>query len=221
MLGVWMRKYVVELLGTGFLFLTISMVTLGTGGAGGMGPVAVACILAALIYAGGPISGAHYNPAITISFWLRGTFPARGIIPYILAQLAGVVLATLAAMHLFDGTRAETMDFLAVGASRVMLAEFLLTFLLAFVILCVATAPGAEGNQYFGIAIGFVVLGGAISVGGISGAVFNPAVGVGLAWIGAVSWSQSWMLFIPQFAAAALAAFVFSGLYHAELAEAD
>ena len=217
-----MRTYVVELIGTAALFLTIGSVVLGGEPAVGvLGPIAVASILTAVIYAGGPISGAHYNPAITIGFWLRGSFPASGIVPYLLAQLAGVALAAFAAMHLFDGVRAEPMDYASIGASRVMLAEFLLTFVLAFVILCVATAPGAAGNQYYGMAIGLVVLGGAITVGSVSGAVFNPAVAVGMAWIGAVDWAQSWMLFIPQFAGAALAAIVFLTLYGDELGEQD
>lgn len=173
------RRLTAECVGTFFLVLTIGLTVLvGTD----LAPVAIAATLTAMIYAGGHVSQAHYNPAITLAFWLRGTFPAREIGPYAGAQVAGAVLASLA-------VRGVTDRFLVVspgvgtGLGSFALLELLFTFALALVILNVATAPTLRGNDHYGIAIGLVVLGGAYAAGPISGGAFNPAVALGPALV--------------------------------------
>lgn len=87
-----MKKYLVEFISTLFLVFTIGMTVIAPG-AGNLAPFAIAGVLLVMIYAGGHISGAHYNPAVTIGVWLRGKCPASDIVPYIVAQLIGTGLA--------------------------------------------------------------------------------------------------------------------------------
>lgn len=204
-----MKKPLVELIGTFFLVFTIGMTVVPGGDAVAMAPVAIGLVLAAMIYAGGHISGAHYNPAITIAILIRGACPARDVLPYILAQVAGAALASFVVMYLTGDTdiTAGSLDLLPA-----LVAEFLFTFALAFVILNVATAKANEGNSFYGLAIGGIVLAGAYAVGPVSGAAFNPAVALGVCIMGLASWSAVWVYLVANFAGAVAAAFVFKAV---------
>ena len=140
-----------------------------------------------MIYAGGHVSGAHYNPAVTTAVFLRGRLPAAEVAPYMAAQLLGGAAA--AAVVLFF-TIATVTPFYATRHAG-FAAEFLFTFALAYVVLNVATAKATSGNSYFGMAIGFTVLAGAFAVGHVSGGAFNPAVAVGASIMGLLPWSNS------------------------------
>lgn len=172
-------KLTAEFVGTFFLVLTIGLTALvGTAFA----PLAIATVLTAMIYATGHVSGAHFNPAITLAFWLRGTFPAREAGPYVAVQVAAAALAALAAA-LVTGDVLVVAPAAETSLGAFALLEVLFTFALALVILNVATAPGLAGNDHYGLAIGFVVLGGAYAAGPISGGAFNPAVALGPALV--------------------------------------
>jgi aquaporin Z len=80
-----------------------------------------------------------------------------------------------------------------------LLAEFLFTFALVYVVLNVATAKGTSGNSFYGLAIGFTVFVGAFSVGNISGGAFYPAVAVGVSVMGLSSWSKRWIYLLADF----------------------
>lgn len=140
--------------------------------------MAIGAVLMVMVYMGGHISGAHFNPAISAAMVLRGELERRELLPYVLAQILGAYAAALA-------VRALTGDFLYVAPGAevsplvALVAEILFTFALALVILNVATSPRTRGNPYYGLAIGFTVMSAAFAVGGISGGVFNPAVGTG------------------------------------------
>lgn len=164
------KKTAVEFIGTFFLVFTV------LASSGQLAPFAVAGVLTAMIFAGGHISGAHYNPAVTVSMFLRGTFPASEIVPYAVSQIAAAVCAGLLAGFFTPAPAAAPGYALA----PLVIAEIVFTFALCFVVLNVATAGGTKGNSFYGLAIGLVVLCGAITVGPVSGAVFNPAVAVGL-----------------------------------------
>ena len=200
-----MNKYAVELLGTFFLFLTIGLAA-GLGHAGELAPVAIGATLLGVIYAGGHVSRAHYNPAVTLAFWLRGQCAASDVVPYVLSQLAGAALAALSVLYLAGDA---TMTATAREVGPTLLAELLFTFVLCWVILNVATASGLEGNSFYGLAISFTVTGGIYAVGPISGAVFNPAVAVGLCLMGLSSWASIWIYFAAQLIAAVAAVLVF------------
>ena len=170
-----MSRYVTEFVGTFFLVLTIGLVVLdGTP----MAPIAIGSVLMAMVYMGGHISGAHYNPAVSVAILIRGKMKARELAPYLTAQISGAILASLAVMLIGGDTFAPAPDP-EVGLVVVLLCEGLFTFALSLVVLNVATDDATVGNSYYGLAIGFTVLAGAFAVGAISGGAFNPAVGTG------------------------------------------
>lgn len=202
------RKLMVEAIGTFFLVLTVGQVVLDPG-AGAMAPLAIGSALMVMVYAGGHISGGHYNPAVTLGVWLRGRATLAELAGYSVVQVAAGVVAALAVLYLKGPITVTAME-LAVGPA--LLAELLFTFALVFVILNVATARGTEGNSYFGLAIGFTVVVGAYAVGGISGGAFNPAVAVGLIVMGLAAPATLWIYLVAQLAAGAAAALVFNAL---------
>lgn len=200
-----MHKYLVELIGTFFLVLTIGLVVIEPG-AGALAPLAIGAVLMVMIYAGGHISGAHYNPAVTLAVWMRGATPTRDVPWYMAAQVIGAIIAAFIVLFFKDGA---TIVAGTPNIAQALLAEVLFTFALAYVILNVATAKDTAGNSYFGLAIGFTVLVGAFAVGGISGGAFNPAVAIGVTVMGLSSWANIWIFLVGNFAGGALAAIVF------------
>jgi aquaporin Z len=204
-----MKKYVVEMIGTFFLVLTVGMTAVYAPGAGAMAPVAIGVVLAVMIYSGGPVSGGHYNPAVTVGAWLRGACPATDVGPYIGAQALGAVLAALVAGYI-AGAPAVPVSLGAVPA--VLLAEFLFTFALVYTVLCVATRKAVDGNSYFGLSIGGTVVAGAYAVGGVTGGAFNPAVALGLVVMGAVGVGSIWMYLVACFLGGGAAALVYKAV---------
>ncbi len=202
-----MRKYATEFIGTFFLVYTIGCTGIAAG-PGVIAPLAIGAVLMVMIYAGGHVSGAHYNPAVTTAVFLRGKMPAAEVAPYMAAQLLG---AAAAAAAVVARTAAAAAPFHAAPAEG-FVAEFLFTFALAYVVLNVATAKATSGNSYFGLAIGFTVLAGAFAVGHVSGGAFNPAVAVGASIMGLLPWSNIWLYFAADLLGGAAAAFVFRGL---------
>ena len=90
-----------------------------------------------------------------------------------------------------------------------MLAEFLFTFALVYVVLNAATAEGTSGNSFYGLAIGMTVMTGAFAVGDISGGAFNPAVALGICILGISDWANIWIYLVANFAGGVVAAVVF------------
>ena len=200
------QKLTTEFIGTFFLSLTICTAAV-YGSAGEYAPFGIASTLMVMIYAGGHISGAHYNPAVTVSIYLRGACEKDEVLPYIASQVIGAISAALIVENLlfpdaFSPVAAE------LGTDAVV-AELLFTFALAYVILNVATTESTSGNGYYGAAIALVVFAGAITVGSISLASFNPAVTSALIVSGKLGLADSWMHFVPQFIGAVLAAYVY------------
>jgi len=204
-----MQKYIVEFIGTLFLVLTIGMTVIDPGGAGAMAPLAIASVLMVMVYAGGHVSGAHYNPAITIAVFLRGKCPAKDVVPYIVAQCAAAAAAAGLVLYFKAGATIAPMTPVVVPA---LLAEFLFTFALAYVVLNVATAKSNAGNSHYGLAIGFIVLAGAYAVGSISGGAFNPAVAIGLGVMGILKWTDLWIHLVADVAGGVAAAVAFKAL---------
>lgn len=169
-----MGKGCMELVGTAILVCTIQL-------AGGdpLGALAIGGVLITIVYAGGPISGAHYNPAVSLAVRLRGAMSLDEMSMYWVFQLVGGYLGALV-----GGIVGGSFGTVAMGAEsstgRAWLAEVVFTFVLCFVVLAVATNSTVANNHYYGAAIGLVVTCGAIAVGPISGGAFNPAVAVGL-----------------------------------------
>jgi len=209
-----MRKYLVEFIGTFFLVLTI-VVAVNNGAAGAMAALAIGTALMVMVYAGGHISGAHYNPAVTLAVFLRGKCPAADVAPYMISQVLGGVAAALVGTYLLgtiDGANVPAGGA-RLAAMPSLLAEFLGTFALCYVVLQTATTKSTEGNSYYGLAIGFTVMCMAYSLGSVSGGAFNPAVAVGVSTAKMASWSDIWIFLVGNFAAGALAAVVFKFVY--------
>jgi aquaporin Z len=174
-------------------------------GAGALAPLAIGSILMVMVFAGGHVSGGHFNPAVSTAVFLRGRMRANEYAAYLATQFVAVVIAGLLVRYV--GGRES---HLAVASSgKMLVAEFVFTFALAWVVLHVATAHGTEGNSFYGLAIGFTVVAGAFSVGGISGAAFNPAIAVGAMVTGLLQWSNIWIYFLADFLGAATAAYLF------------
>jgi aquaporin Z len=214
---LFMNKYVAESIGTFFLVLTIGCTVIGHG-AGPFAPLAIGSALMVMIFAGGHISGGHFNPAVTLGVWLRGKCETKDVVPYMVFQVVGAVLAALVVKYLKGGAAVAPLQPAPVAA---LLAEFLFTFALVYVVLNVATAKGTSGNSFYGLAIGFTVLVGAFSVGSISGGAFNPAVAVGISVMGLSSWANIWIYLVADFAGAAVAAGAFKALNPAERDDAE
>lgn len=202
------RKLVVEMIGTFFFVLTIGQVVIDPG-AGNLAPVAIGSALMVMIFAGGHISGGHYNPAVTLGVMLRGKATGTDLAGYWAAQLIGAALAALAVRY-FKGDYMVTPLEPNVGAA--LLAEFLITFALVYVVLNVATAKGNEGNSHYGLAIGFTVMAGAYAVGGISGGAFNPAVALGITMLGLTAVANIWIYLVANLAGGVAAALLFNAL---------
>jgi aquaporin Z len=203
-----MNKYFAEFIGTFFLVLTMGCTAIGHG-AGPLAPLAIGSALMIMVFAGGHISGGHFNPAVTLGVWLRGKCEAKDVVPYMIFQVSGALLAAVVVKYLKGGAAVAPLQPATLPA---LLAEFLFTFALVYVVLNVATTKGTSGNSFYGLAIGFTVLVGAFSVGNISGGAFNPAVAVGISLMGLSSWANIWIYLVADFAGAAVAAGVFKAL---------
>ena len=199
-----MKKYIAEFIGTFFLVLTIGCTGIAVRPEV-IPALAIGSALMVMIYAGGHVSGAHYNPAVTVAVFLRGRCAAADVVPYWIAQLAGAA----AAAGILLAFKTVNVVTLVPSLHATFAAESLFTFALAYVVLNVATAKATAGNSYFGLAIGFTVLAGAFAVGHISGGAFNPAVAVAAMIMGMLPWGTLWLYLAAQLLGAAVAAFVF------------
>src|SRR5258708_17299904 len=203
-----MNKYVMEFIGTFFLVLTIGMSVIA-GGSGVIPPLAIGSVLMVMIFAGGHISGGHYNPAVTLGVWMRGRTETKDVVPYMIFQTAGALIAATVVRYL-DPTAVVHPHVLAVFPA--LLAEFLFTFALVFVVINTATAKGTSGNSFYGIAIGFTVIAGAFAMGSVTVGAFNPPVAVSVSVMGMVAWSQLWVFLVANFLGRAASALTFKFL---------
>ena len=202
-----MNKYIAEFIGTFFLVLTIGCTGIGAGPAV-IAPLAIGAALMVMVFAGGHISGGHYNPAVTLGVLIRGKVKATDVVPYMIAQFAGAAIAALVVGKLLRAGIAVTPITLKIAPA--LAAECLFTFALVYVVLNAATAEGTSGNSFYGLAIGMTVMTGAFAVGDISGGAFNPAVALGISLLGISSWNNIWIYLAANFGAAIVAAFVFN-----------
>jgi aquaporin Z len=210
------RKLVVEFIGTFIFLFTVGMAT-NEAGAGALAPLAIGSVLMVLVFAGGHVSGAHFNPAVSLAVYLRGRMAANELAGYIVTQFVAVVLAGLLVRYV--GGREP--HILVASSAKMLIVEFIFTFALAWVVLHVATARGTAGNSFYGLAIGFTVVAGAYAVGRISGGAFNPAIAVGAMVTGLLEWSNIWIYLLADFLGAAAAAVVFLYVLPAEKETGD
>lgn len=198
------NKYLTELIGTFFLVLTIGCTLIGRG-AGGVAPLAIGAVLTVMVFAGGHVSGAHYNPAVTLAVWMRGRCETTDLAPYWVAQVVGSLLAAFVTKFLVGAAE----NPLVPKTGPALAGEFLFTFALVYVVLNVATAKSTSGNSFYGLAIGMTVMAGAFSLGPVSGGALNPAVAIGASTMGIIASTSIWMHIVGELAGAAVAALAF------------
>ena len=203
-----MNKYIAEFIGTFFLVLTVGC-TVIPAATGVIAPLAIGAALMVMVYAGGHVSGAHFNPAVTLAVFIRGRCEAKDVIPYWVAQLVAAVAAALVAVFLV-GKSGTPMEIKNVPVAFV--AEFLFTFALAYVVLNSATSKDTANNSFYGLAIGMTVMVGAFSVGAISGGAFNPAVALGVVVMKLVNLADIWIHIVADLAGGLVAGLTFKFL---------
>ena len=213
-----MKNYLTEFIGTFFLVLVIGLVTsqpLPVINNSLLAPFAIGSILMVMVYMGGNISGAHYNPAVTLAVMMRKKISGAEAIGYMISQLCGALAAAITFYIIFKLTMSPVTPVSGFQYNiKPMLLEMLFTFALASVVLNVATTKKAAGNSYYGLSIGFTVAAAAAAAGPYSGGSFNPAVTLGPMMMdtvmGGSSLGNAWFYLIGQFGGAAIAAFLFS-----------
>jgi aquaporin Z len=211
--GAASRKYVVEVIGTFFLVFTVAVSGFSHSA---FTPFAAGAILMVMVYAGGHISGGHYNPAVTMAALWRRRIGLGDAVAYWIAQIAAGVVAAVAARAVVNPATVTTLHPSGHTLAAIAVVELLFTFALCYVVLNVATSKDQPGNSFFGLAIGFTVVAGAFAVGGISGGAFNPAVTLGAATGGLFAWSTLWVYLVVQLVAGAAAGLTFLALNPAD-----
>jgi len=201
-----MRKYFVEFIGTFFLVFTVGMTVIGHEANNFLPPLAIGSALMIMVYAGGHVSGGHYNPAVTLAVWLRGRCATADVLPYWIAQILAAFAAGALTLFLKGNPAVMPAEIKIVPA---LIAEFAGTFALAYVVLNVATAKATAGNSNYGLAIGFTVMVMAFALGGVSGGAFNPAVATGITFMHLEKTANFWVYLAGDLAGGALAALAF------------
>ncbi len=202
------RSYTVEFIGTFFLVFTVGCVLL-LGGDGVINAIAIGFALMIMVYAGGPVSGGHYNPAVSLAAVIRKSLPASELIPYVIAQLLGATAAVMIVNH-FSGHIAN-FEGCAFNMWPMVTGEFLFTFALCYVVLMTATNRETRGNSYFGLAIGATVTVGIFAVGSVlCYGAFNPAVAMALGMMNIACWQSVFVTIVTNLAAGAIAAFLYN-----------
>jgi aquaporin Z len=202
-------RYAAEAIGTFFLVFTVGA---AVGGGSPLAPLAIGAVLMVMVYAGGHLSGGHYNPAVTLAVLVRGRIKLRDAAAYWMVQLGAGVLAAMAVRDILDPVeldRHATMTLSGHGLLAAFTSELLFTFALCYVMLNVATSKSHPDNSFYGLAIGFTVVAGAFAVGAISGGAFNPAVTLGAAVMDMFAWPTLWVYMVAQLLAGLAAGITF------------
>jgi aquaporin Z len=191
-------KYIVEAIGTFMLVFTVGAAVASRSS---LAPLAIGAALMVMVYAGGHVSGGHYNPAVTLAVLLRRRIGLRDAVGYWIVQLGAGVLAALLVRVVVDPVEAGVPATLTLSGhflAAAFVVELLFTATLCYVVLNVATSKSHPNNSFYGLAIGFTVIAGAAAVGTISGGAFNPAVTLGAAVMGMFAWSTLWVYLLAQ-----------------------
>ena len=213
-------KYAFEFIGTFVFTMTVGMVVIQPGAAPvGFPPIAIGIALAALVYAGGHICGAHYNPAVSLAVYVRGdksSYTFTNLLLYWVVQLLAGLMAASIVIYFkssLSGVVDEPMSVLHIDASQILLpsllAEFIGTFTLVYIVLNVIAAKGTSGNSFYGAAMGMAFAANLYVFGAISGGICNPALALTITQLGISNWSNLWIYWGAEVAGGVAAALVF------------
>lgn len=202
-------KLIAEFVGTFIFLLTIALIVPQNSQ---FAPLVIGSVLMSMVYMGGHVSGAHYNPAVSLAVMLRGKMSSSDMLTYWGTQIVAGILGFLAGGWM-TGTTTGIAPGVDIDLAKALIVEILFTFALCSVVLNVATAKSTSGNSFYGLAIGFTIVVAAFAGGGISGGAFNPAVGIGAtvahAAMGNGGWSDLWLYIAGPLIGAILASIVF------------
>ena len=206
-----MKKYISELIGTyGLVFCGTGAIVINDVSNGVVSHLGVAItfglIVMCMIYSFGESSGAHINPAVSIAFWIAGRFETKELLPYLVAQIAGALLASSTLFYLFPDHETLGSTIPAGTDLQSFIIEIILTFFLMLVILKVSTGSKEMGTMA-GVTIGAVVLLEALFAGPITGASMNPARSIGPALL-SNNLNSLWVYLLAPTIGAVLAVFV-------------
>lgn len=202
------NKLITELVGT-FVFFSVIALSGAAGPFAPFAPLAIGTALMAMVYMGGPISGAHYNPAVSLAAFIRRKISATDMLAYWVVQLiAGGLAFTFG--YLVSGHTPGIAPGAKVDWVQAVGVEVTYTAALALVVLNVAATKATQGNSYFGLAIGFTIAAAIYAGGSISGGAYNPAVGFG-ATLGAAmfangGWDHLWIYIVGPLVGGAIGA---------------
>jgi aquaporin Z len=205
-------RYAVEGIGTFFLVFTVGC---AVGSGSPLAPLGIGAVLMVMVYAGGHLSGGHYNPAVTMAVLMRRRMRLRTAVAYWVVQFGAGLLAAVAVRTVVDPTRMASAAAMTLTGRTLLAAfvvELLFTYALCYVVLNVATSKHHPDNSFYGLAIGFTVAAGALAVGAISGGAFNPAVSLGAAVMGMFAWPTLWVYLVAQTLAGIAAGVTFLAL---------
>ena len=204
-----MRRYLTEFVGTLFFVMTIALAVAVNNP---LTPLVIGFTLMVVVYMGGHVSGAHYNPAVTLALFLRNKMNRSDLLPYWAAQILGGLAGAFLASMFLDRTFAVAPAATA-NTGTALMVEIFYTTLLALVVLNCAAREATKGNSYYGLAIGFAIVIAAFAGGPISGGAFNPAVAIGSLVIDTVVGSGSlghlWIYLVGPLAGGIIASAIF------------
>lgn len=201
-----MRSYLAEFLGAFFLvFVVLST----TGVSHVLAAATTGTVLVGCVWVGAHISGAHFNPAVTLGVFLRGGLSMLDLWSYWAAQLLGALAASVVALGIpADGSGSASRDLTSgfgdLGPALVV--DLLFTFALVYVVLSIGASRRQEHNLFLGLAMGVVVLAGMLAAASTTSAALNPAVAFGMSVDGAVGWPPVGALVVTEIVGATLAA---------------
>ncbi|HEX9335370.1 MAG TPA: aquaporin [Pseudonocardiaceae bacterium] len=200
-----LAKLLTEFVGT-FVFLSVIALS---GPLGQLAPLAIGSVLMVMVYMGGHVSGAHYNPAVTFGLFLRREIDALTMVLYWATQLLGAICAFIFG-YLVSSHSPGIAPGSGVTTPKAFAVEAVFTLALVLVVLNAAATRATKGNSFYGLAIGFTIVVAAFAGGPISGGAFNPAVGFGATFGAAVygsgGWSHLWLYIVAPLLGAAVAA---------------
>jgi aquaporin Z len=222
------NKLTAEFIGTFILVFAGSGAVMINDITGALGHAGVALtfgfVIVALIYSFAHVSGAHFNPAVTIAFYSMGEFDRKRVLPYISAQILGAIAASITLFYLLqeDFNQLSEVSYLGATLPHGSVAQsFGFEFLLAFILMLVISASAVHGKaikDFAGIAIGFTVGLEAMFAGPITGASMNPARSIGPAIVSG-HFEHLWLYVVATILGALLAALVYVKLIHSDRQE--
>jgi len=177
-----LAPYIAEFVGTFILVFTVGCCSIT--GSGIWNATAIGSVLMVMIYATGPVSGGNLNPAVSLALFLSGKIDLKKMLGYWAAQLVAGIVAGFCFCALLSPNNVGIAAKAPFTVAHAAIVEIIYTFMICFVVLNCAGSkrnnPKEDGNQFFALAIGFVIIAGGYAAGDISGACFNPAVSLGL-----------------------------------------